>query len=209
MRRSQTIQTVPGRNAVTDFDSALSPANSPQWSAGGASAIIQIIHLIIHLMSENRRTLRNVASDFMEDLSDQLFRDSPNNFAGRDINQSTDESTTHITNYSNEGDVVNGDQSKIVIDTKDCVPESISARTVDAPFWDDDITKIDIKCKDEAPYQSSTAGKDDMNNDLQSDSCIESEVSDQFSVTDFSNLATSESSGLADPESDFEWEFGG
>ncbi len=160
-------------------------------------------------MSENKNSIRNIASDFVEDLADQFSSDSPNNFAGRDINHSTDESSTNFTHYSNDGDVVSGDQSKIVVDTQACVPESISARTVDAPFWDDDITIIDVKCRDEAPSQTIAAGKHDINNDLQTDDRIESEESDQSSVTDFSNTTTSESSGFADPESEFEWEFGG
>ncbi|AVQ71894.1 hypothetical protein B5D77_11815 [Microcystis sp. MC19] len=84
-----------------------------------------------------------------EDVVERLAQDSPDNFAGRDINQDSSEKTTNIENFTQKGDIFEGNQHNTIIDTKSCEPESISVKEVDAPFWDNDIKTIDIKCKEE------------------------------------------------------------
>jgi hypothetical protein len=85
-------------------------------------------------MTKKRGDLGNAAKDLVEDISDYFSNDNPDNTAGRDITQDYSRSSTDIRSYSNEGDVVEGDQSNIVISASECEPDSISVKTVDAPF---------------------------------------------------------------------------
>jgi hypothetical protein len=158
-------------------------------------------------MTKKRGDLGNAAKDLVEDISDYFSNDNPDNTAGRDITQDYSRSSTDIRSYSNEGDVVEGDQSNIVISASECEPDSISVKTVDAPFWADDVKTIDIKCKDDSEFEpeadKTTQSEQDMESGSQSGAPEFDEVDNMY----ISNSEITANLIPAEAEPEFEFEF--
>jgi hypothetical protein len=166
-------------------------------------------------MTKKRGDLGNAAKDLVEDISDYFSNDNPDNAAGRDINQDYSSSSTDIRNYSNEGDVVEGDQSNTVITASECEPDSISVKTVDAPFWAEDVKTIDIKCKEDPDIQPeadiNSQSEQDMESSSQSGTSEYAEVDNMY-ISNSENSANlispePEPEPEAEPEAEAEFEF--
>ena len=156
-------------------------------------------------MTKKRGDLGNAAKDLVEDISDYFSNDNPDNAAGRDINQDYSSSSTDVRNYSNEGDVVEGDQSNTIITASECEPDSISVKTVDAPFWAEDVKTIDINCRDDPDIQPEADIASQSEQDMESSS-----QSDTSECADVENTYKSSSENPADlisPEVEAEFEF--
>ena len=143
--------------------------------------------------------------NFAEDVVERLTQDSPDNFAGRDINQDSSEKTTNIENFTQKGDIdiVEGDQDNTIIDTKSCEPESISVKEVDAPFWDNDTKTIDIKCKEEDQPEASPEPEPEPETTHEPEAMSEPEY--EFNDTPLLEPQDLEVESLPEPEFEFEW----
>lgn len=147
--------------------------------------------------------------NFAEDVVERLTQDSPDNFAGRDINQDSSEKTTNIENFTQKGDIIEGDQHNTIIDTKSCEPESISVKEVDAPFWDNDTKTIDIKCKEEDQPEASPEPEPEPETTHEPEAMSEPEY--EFNDTPLLEPQDLEVESLPEPEPEpeFEFEWGG
>jgi hypothetical protein len=151
---------------------------------------------------------KSFVKDWAEDVVEYFTQDSPDNFAGRDINQDSSEKTTNIENNTQKGDIIEGDQNNTVIDTKNCEPESISVKEVDAPFWDKDTKTIDIKCKEGDQPEAYT--KPEPEPDPEPDPEPESELTPEpESGVNDASPSEPQDLGIQSPEPQFEFEWGG
>jgi hypothetical protein len=149
-----------------------------------------------------------------EDVAEYFTKDSPDNFAGRDINQDSSEKTTNIENLTQKGDIIEGDQSNTVIDTKNCEPESISVKEVDAPFWGKDIKTTDIKCKEDDQPEAYTKPELDPEPDPEPKPEPDPEPEAELTPEPESGVNDAPPSepqdlGIQSPEPQFEFEWGG
>jgi hypothetical protein len=149
----------------------------------------------------SKKSTWGYAKDFVEDVIEESTEDSPDNFAGRDINQDNSEKNTEIENFTQRGDIIEGDKNTTIIDTDNCKPESISMEEVDAPFWDNDIKTIDIKCKEDDQPEAQAKPETEL----------ETIPEPEYEPDDAPLLESQDlgSETLPEPEPEFEFEWGG